>query len=1077
MRSRRVPALLFLLTLALAFAPAHSSGRAPEEVSPLPAFPGAHDLVVASWDQESGMPDHDVLALARTRDRYLWIGTRRGLSRFDGTRFTAYDNTTVAALPPGRVTVLYEDSDATLWIGTDSGLAKRVGDAFIRVPTEGLTESSIRAIYRDRQGTLWVGTTGGLGRWDGQRFVPVQGPGDAVLALAEDARGRLWAGSYEAFLVEHDQMTAAPSGPPDNWIRAIHLDKAGALWLASETGLMRVTNTTSSLPPHRGEIVPFMDDGHSVMVWTIAESRGGTLWIGTSGNGLLRFDGKRLVTAEINGLQGDPAVKSLIADDEGNLWMGTAEALVRLRQPLARTITRRDGLSSSYAWALLIDQRGAIWAGTQGGGLNQVHNGKVRVYGRSDGLRGEIVVCLGLQRDGTVWAATRPDGLARIKDGRLEDMTVALGLVGDRVRAIHEDPQGRLWFGTRDRGLVRLENNRLVPFPQAGSFAGEYLSQIETAQDGSLWVVADSLARVTEGRVTRFDESAGFIGSIPYMILQDGSLTWIATDEAGLVLLRDGHFYSFQKACPEMMPCLYNVIGDELGYLWLSGQFGLQRVRRQDLLDVADGKRATLTLRSFDKRDGLASTEFNSYCLPGAAQDAGGRLWFPTAAGLVSIDPREVVLQREAPPVHIERIVADESVWPSPQSVVLPAGVHRLQIDYAALALDSPDRTRFRYQLEGVDPRWVEADTDRSANYTNLRGGNYTFRLQAFNVDGGWTAPDATLSFAVERRLSEAPWFLPLIAVFVVAAGFAAHAWRSRSLRLRAARLELAVAERTSLLSEARDSLEQRVQERTEALAVELATRQRLEEQLVQARLLERVGRLAGGVAHDLNNLMTAVLGVAELVDARSSDTMVKDSMSRIRLAGERAVSLTQRLLGFARKQFSQPRHLDAGVALKEMIPALRLLCRDDLALHVELVEKDLGVFIDPLQFEQVITNLVANARDALPKGGTIEVAIERRFLSTADLQDVAEVLPGEYVQVRVIDHGIGMSEEVRQHLFEPFFTTKQPGQGTGLGLASCWGIVMQNHGSIRVDSAPGRGTTVLVLLPHVAQTQSRAVS
>lgn len=1077
MRSRGVPALVFLVTLTLASALAHAGGRAPEEISPLPAFPGAHDLVVASWDQESGMPDHDVLALARTRDRYLWIGTRRGLSRFDGTRFTAFDNTTVAALPPGRVTVLYEDNDATLWIGTDSGLAKRVGDTFVRVPSEGLTESSIRAIYRDRQGTLWVGTTDGLGRWDGQRFVSIKGPGDAVLALAEDARGRLWAGSYGAFLVDHDQMTEAPSGPSDNWIRAIHLDKAGALWLASESGLMRVTNTASPLPPHRSEIVPFMDDGHSLMVWTIAESRDGTLWIGTSGNGLLRFDGRQLVTAEIDGLQGDPAVKSLIADDEGSVWMGTAEALVRLREPLARTLTRRDGLSSSYAWALLIDQRGAIWAGTQGGGLNQVHNGKVRVYGRRDGLRGEIVVCLGLQRDGTVWAASRPDGLARIKDGRLEDMTIALGLAGDRVRSIHEDPQGRLWFGTRDRGLVQLVHDRLVPFPQAGSFAGEYLSQISIAADGSLWLVADDLVQVTDGRVTRLDAAAGFIGSIPYMILQEGSLTWIATDEAGLVLLRDGHFTSFQKACPEIMPCVYNVIGDELGYLWLSGQFGLQRVRRQDLLDVADGKRASLTLRSFDKRDGLASTEFNSYCLPGAAHGSDGRLWFPTAAGLVSIDPREVVLQREAPPVRIERIVADDAVWPSPQAVALPAGVHRLQIDYAALALDSPDRTRFRYQLEGVDPRWVEAGTDRSANYTNLRGGNYTFRLRAFNVDGGWTAPEATFSFAVERRLSEAPWFLPLVAALLLASGFTAHAWRSRSLRYRAARLELAVAERTLLLSEARDSLEQRVQERTEALAVELAARQRLEEQLVQARLLERVGRLAGGVAHDLNNLMTAVLGVAELVDARSSDAMVKDSMSRIRVAGERAVSLTQRLLGFARKQFSQPKQLDAGAALKEMIPALRLLCRDDLALHVELAEKDLGVYIDPLQLEQVVTNLVANARDALPKGGTIQIAVERRALSAADLEGLSDSVPGEYVEVCVVDHGEGMSEEVRQHLFEPFFTTKQPGQGTGLGLASCWGIVMQNHGSIRVDSAPGRGTTVSVLLPHAAQTQSRAVS
>ena len=263
---------------------------------------------------------------------------------------------------------------------------------------------------------------------------------------------------------------------------------------------------------------------------------------------------------------------------------------------------------------------------------------------------------------------------------------------------------------------------------------------------------------------------------------------------------------------------------------------------------------------------------------------------------------------------------------------------------------------------------------------------------------------------------------------------------------------------------------------RVQAIVRDVAERKRLEVQLRQSQKLEAVGRLAGGVAHDFNNLLTVILGHSDLTLAamEPGDRRRRD-IEDIREAGARAAVLTNQLLAFSRKQVLQPKVLNVNHALTNLTKMLRRLISSNIELVTRLHPEPWRAKVDPGQLDQVILNLVLNARDAMPLGGELILETGNHQIHDSQLTEHPEVPPGEYVMLVVNDTGSGMDAETRSHLFEPFFTTKEPGKGTGLGLSTVYGIIRQSGGHIAVSSEPGRGTTMKVFLPRAIE-QSEAV-
>jgi len=275
------------------------------------------------------------------------------------------------------------------------------------------------------------------------------------------------------------------------------------------------------------------------------------------------------------------------------------------------------------------------------------------------------------------------------------------------------------------------------------------------------------------------------------------------------------------------------------------------------------------------------------------------------------------------------------------------------------------------------------------------------------------------------------------------------------------------LARTTKKFFEQRDNLMKEMEERR---ATEEALR-KSEEELRHSQKMEAVGRLAGGVAHDFNNLLTAIIGYAELIATRaSSNTLAKQNAELIRKAGEQAAALTRQLLAFSRKQILQPKVIDLNELVVEMEKLLRRVIGERFDLQSQPDAKIGRVKADPSQIEQVVLNLGVNARDAMPRGGKLIIRTENvRLDRTAAAQLSASLRAGDYVMLSVTDTGAGMDEETMSHIFEPFFTTKGPGKGTGLGLATVYGIVRQTGGGISVESEPGKGSIFRIYLPQVS--------
>jgi PAS domain S-box-containing protein len=255
------------------------------------------------------------------------------------------------------------------------------------------------------------------------------------------------------------------------------------------------------------------------------------------------------------------------------------------------------------------------------------------------------------------------------------------------------------------------------------------------------------------------------------------------------------------------------------------------------------------------------------------------------------------------------------------------------------------------------------------------------------------------------------------------------------------------------------------------------ADKAKLQEQLFQAQKMESVGRLAGGVAHDFNNMLTVINGYSRLLLGRlKTDDPLRDGLEEIRKAGEHAARLTQQLLTFSRKHIRQPSLIDLNRVVSGIRPMLTRMVGENVELSLNLNPEAMTVCADPHQLEQVVMNLAVNARDAMPRGGRIVIEttlVERGEGPAPENQSPTEtaVRPVSYIVLAVSDNGVGMNEETRRRAFEPFFTTKEVGKGTGLGLSMVHGIVEQNGGCIEIDSEPGRGTTFRIYLPKAAGT------
>jgi ligand-binding sensor domain-containing protein/signal transduction histidine kinase len=766
-----------------------------------------------SWQTDSGLPDNLVQAIAQTRDGFLWVGTHGGLVRFDGTQFTSYDAKNTPAIRNSSIEALCADRDGGLWIGTDGGGLLQLKDGVFSHfgRSNGLAGDSVRAIYQGKDNALWIGTTAGLSRFEQGQFSTYSTRdgllSDVITCIYEDRDANLWIATDKGLnrLRPTGKMDAfaMPNGLPNDSVRCLCQDAGGRIWIGSNNGLLWYNwyweNAFYAYNTKYGLSDPFVS--------AICEDADGNLWVGTY-SGLNRFRDGRFYNQPGSDGQLFDRVNVLFVDREGDLWVGSRDGLSRLTPEHFVTYSKQQGLTHNNITSVMEDRSDSLWLGTWGGGLDQLKQEKVSAYAPTNGLTQDLILSLCEGHDGSVWVGADFDGgLTRLQDGKITRYTWRDGLLNSGLRVLHEEKSGKLWVGS-GLGLNCFLGGKFVTNEVTRHFAGETIRDVCEDDAGALWfATANGLQRYQNGHFTIFTTKDGLSdNSVEALYLDTDNLLWIGTG-GGLTRYRDGRLTSYTTHRGLFSDEIFGIIGDDNGWLWMSCPKGIFRVRKGDFDDFDRGERKNIASIAYGKTDGIESPQCNGVGKPSCWKSRDGRLWFPTTKGLVTVDPKTVRVDAEASPVFIETVTADAKTIEDGRSrlscsttsnfqsempaVRVPPGRGELEFHYAALDFSAPEKTLFKYRLEGVDTNWIDAGPRRVAHYTHLLPGPYRFLVKACNQDGVWNEAAASAPVIVLPHYWQTEWFRILAPLLVIAsiAGITLYALRQRLKRKRA-RLE-----------------------------------------------------------------------------------------------------------------------------------------------------------------------------------------------------------------------------------------------------------------------------------------------
>ncbi len=787
---------------------AEAAPMAPPEARTLPA-----DHMVQRWQTDEGLPQSSITTIAQTEDGYLWLGTFQGLARFDGKRFVVFDAGNTPELRSSRIVDLYVDRQNTLWIRSEFGDLTRldhgrfvnVASAFATgrqaetMPPQSLRDGA-RILGEDAAGTFWVRSGADCLAWREGKFVK----DDSVHEL-ESSTVEALAGGSPIFWDGDGRRTVWLSRASRSADELPHVFRVGhapldRLWARSLEGMAKIQNGRCL------RHVPFP----AVVLFggVLCEDRKGYLWAAVLGEGLYEFGPgesvRRIKSPDGSDFAG---VRCAFEDREGNLWVGTeGVGLMRLRPRTFANFGPPEGVATPLVKSVMEDATGTTWI-LSGSQVSLLTNGQTSVA-NPPGLAVPNVWCGFVDRAGTVWLGGYASGLYRYDHSRLERVTLPGGEKDWVVTALFEDHLGALWAGGNN--LIRVENSRMEHFGLPDPFHGLTVRAIAEDQLGRMYfgLQRNGLLRLDRGpagpKWTHFGPAEGFaLDSLTALFVDASGTLWIGNMEGGLSRFKDGRLFVF----PERVGLprnVFSIVEDATGAFWFGSSHGVYRVLRRNLEEFASGQRDGIEPIQYTRAEGLGSTECAGGFQPAVWKTREGNLWFPTINGASVVDPKTLPFNPQPPPIVIEEVVADSIKVGAldhagnlaAANVETPAGVRRVEIHYTALSFTAPEKVRFRYRLEGLDPHWTDAGHRREAYFQGLAPGTYQFQVTACNNDGVWNETGARLRLVVLPLYWQTWWFQAL-----VAAGLAATlAAVARHLALRKVRRRMEMLERQHAL-------------------------------------------------------------------------------------------------------------------------------------------------------------------------------------------------------------------------------------------------------------------------------------
>ncbi len=1000
----------------------------------------ADSFLIHVWNVDNSLPTNALTSLIQTPDGYIWVGTQTGLVRFDGVAFQVYNTENTKEITNQYIKCLAGDDKGAIWLGTDhGGLIRYCGNKFELFSVDtGLVDNGIRSIVCSKQGMVWIGTRKGLNLFyeETGKIITIPFPESVVKRyvrqIYEDRNGNIWVGTTGGDLVrifregkefKSELFRSFPSS-----VETILLSRNGTLWIGTrENGLIGIQGTTEKQwDQSKGLSYNY--------IYCLYEDENSNLWVGTYGGGVNILHNNEILVINTENNLSSNVVTSILEDREGSIWIATnGGGLNQVRASRVYAYTEKDGISPDL-YGILQDSRGVIWIGSIGFGVNRFENGKFERLTTENGLSHNNVLSIAEDNEGSIFFSTFGGGVCRLKNGKISVCEFKGGTTNKLFRTVYADRHKRILAGNEAGTIYRFSDGVFTLFKQLRS---PIVTMLEDSR-GGLWIGTweKGIAYFPpSGKPTYFSTANGLSSNSIFALYEDQKgVIWIGTSNNGLNRYWEGKFQTIKKenGLPDNVIC--SIQQDNLNKTWISSNRGIYSLDYNQLDDFFSGKTTSVYPVLFGKEEGMKSIECSSGVQKSVCKTRDGKLMYPIINGLMEINPSQLRLNGVMPQVVIQSVLVNEKNYLSPISKIEQPGTCNLEIHYTALSFQVPHKVLFKYKLENFDTKWIDAGTRRTAFYTNIPPGQFTFSVIACNNDGLWNKKGASFDLNIKPQFYQTWPFYFIMGLLVILFILGSMQLRIRQIKHREKKLVDLVSQRTQELIESNSQLLKANESKSELLNI---------------------------VAHDLRNRLQIILGFADLIENDPScpqtilprvghilkssnqmsemindilDTAVMDNMGRLKLKRE-SLNLSEL----------------AAVVLSSFRPIAE---KKEQTFDI-FIEENIMITGDKGRLKEVMDNLLSNAIKYSPLKKPIGFMLRRL---------------DQTVRIEVMDQGPGISEADMKNIFKKFqrLSARPTGgeSSTGLGLSITRQMVEMHNGTIRVESLPGNGSIFIVELP-----------
>jgi ligand-binding sensor domain-containing protein/signal transduction histidine kinase len=796
------------------------------------------------WGSARGFTGGAVTSIAQTPDGFLWLGTDKGLFRFDGLSFRVFQQATPTTLPIGPVQALATDAHGNLWIVLQNTKTLRYRDGKFELGHDE-AEAGITAVTRGADGAALLASLAlGPLTYRAEKFeiltktaAPPNSsaaatpetndelssrlswatgvtphrlaePNSAIVSMVQTADGRTWLGTRDRglFYLQGGKISHVSDPLDEKKINCLLPIETGELWIGTDQGLARWNGseiTRSGVPSELAHL----------QILSLARDRDSNIWVGTS-QGLYRYNsqGVSLAVGEV-APQAPAAVNAIFEDREGNLWVGNSRGIERLRDSPFVTYSVAKGLPSESNGPVYVDSQQRVWFAPLDGGLHWMKPGGSIETVRNDGLDKDVVYSI-TGSAGELWVGRQQGGLTRLRFNGPEFVSKTFthldGLAQDNVYAVYQSRGGAVWAGTLNGGLSKFDDGHFTSYTTANGLASNTITAITEAFDSTMWFATpNGLNAFAQGQWRTFGSSDGLPSvQVNCLFVDSARNLWIGT-ASGLAFFNVGHVQVPGNMPDSLREQIFGISEDREGWLWIATANHVLRVNSYKLLN---NTLAAADLREFGLEDGLNGVE-GVKRQQSVFADSLGRIWFSMNRGLSLVDPSRFTNSAAPALAKIESLSADGVPVDLAGDIRIPSARHRITFLYSGLSLSVPERVRYRYRLDGFDRGWSEPVASREAVYTNLSPGSYQFRVIASNSDGVWNESGPSVALNIVPEFYQTNWFFLLCALFVAGLAWLAY---QRHLQQVTSRLNLQykerLSERTRIARELHDTLLQSFQ-------------------------------------------------------------------------------------------------------------------------------------------------------------------------------------------------------------------------------------------------------------------------